>query len=286
MTNETPELPENSAPGARREALREKATAVKARIRRRRLIRWAVIALVVIVAVGAAAWWIWREVSPEIDRPVVTPNNVTGDAVDMISLLPEEERPETVADPIDIEIYVDYLSPDAGDIEQNLAPAIFELVDEGVVTVAYHPLSLLSGQSNGTQYSARAAGAAMCVVSDAPQAFRAFNTALLTNQPEPDTDGYTDEELADLAEESGAEDLGDCIADHTYTPWVSEATARALDGELPGTDGVALTGDAMVLVDGMEYEGAFDDAAEFSQFLLTVQSELYYGDTGDSADAE
>ena len=267
----------------RRDAVREKAKRVNARIQRRTVARRAIIAVVIIAAVVAAGWWVWRSVAPELDRPVVLPKNISGDGIDVTSLVPEDERPEQVDEPFDVDVYVDYLDPAAGTIESELGPEMYEWVDEGVISLTYHPVSLRAGESNGTQYSTRAAGAVMCVVSESPRAFSDFNTALLTNQPEVSTEGHTDAELADIAAESGAEGVADCITDRTYAPWVSEATDRALAGSIPGTDGVALSA-PVVVVDGAVYDGALDDAAEFSQFLFTLESERTYGETDPKSD--
>ncbi|GGF47573.1 hypothetical protein GCM10010922_24270 [Microbacterium sorbitolivorans] len=273
----------NDVSNERRDAVRAQAKKVGARIRRRKVARRTLITVVVIAAVGAAGWWVWKTVTPELDRPVVEPKNLTGDGVDMLSLIPEDERPAMADEPIAIDVYFDYMSPDAGVIEQNLAPQIYELMDEGVVTLTYHPLSLIPNESNGSQYSTRAAAAAMCVVSEAPEAFRTFNTALLTAQPEIGTEGPTDEELAKIASDAGAPGLDDCISDHTYAPWIGEATTRATSSDLPDTDGIRVT-TPIVLADHKLYDGGLDDPADFSQFLLTLQSEQYYGDTsqGDS----
>jgi hypothetical protein len=123
----------------------------------------------------------------------------------------------------------------------------------------------------------------MCVVSEHPEAFRAFNTALLTAQPEIGTEGPTDEELAATASDAGAPGLDECISDHVYAPWIGEATTRATAADLPDTDGIRVTA-PIVLADHQLYEGGLDDPADFSQFLLTLQSEQYYGgiDKGDS----
>ncbi len=67
----------------------------------------------------------------------------------------------------------------------------------------------------------------------------------------------------------------DCIEDETYTSWAKAATDRAIKG-LPGTDGHALTATPTVLVNGTEYVGNMDDAKEFAQFVLTVDSNAYY----------
>lgn len=262
----------------RRDAVREKAKKVNARIQRRKIARRTVITIVIIAAVVAAGWWVWRSVEPELERDVVLPSNITDDGVDVTSLMPEDERPDPVEKPFDIDVYVDYLDPAAGEIESSLGPEMYEWLEEGVINLTYHPVSLRSGESNGTQYSTRAAGAVMCVVSESPQSFRTFNTDLLTNQPEISTEGYTDAELADMAASAGAEGVGDCIEERVYAPWVSEVTDRTLEGALPGTDGVALSG-PVVLVDGVVYDGSIDDPAEFSQFLFTLESERTYGET-------
>lgn len=274
----------NDVSNERRDAVREKAKKVTARIRRRKIARRAAITVVIIAAVAAAGWWVWKTVTPELDRPVVEPQNLTGDGVDILSTIPEAERPEMDENPIAIDIYIDYMAPDAGVIEQNLAPQIYELLDEGVVTVAYHPLSLMPNESNGSQYSTRAAAAAMCVVSEHPEAFRAFNTALLSAQPEIGTEGPTDEDLVAVAADAGAPGLDECITEHTYAPWIGEATTRATESDLPETDGIRAT-QPIILADHQQYEGGLDDPADFSQFLLTLQSEQYYGDV-DSGDSE
>ncbi|MGO2468022.1 MAG: hypothetical protein ACTH7O_00375 [Microbacterium gubbeenense] len=262
-----------------RDEVRAKAKKVSARIHGRKIAKRVVITVVIIAAVAAAAWWVWRTVAPELERDVVTPQNVTSeDGIDVLGLMPEDERPETVDDPIELDVYVDYMSPDAGDIGTELLPQIYDLLDEGVVTLDIHPVSLLAGQSNGSQYSTRAAGAVMCVVSGAPEAFRDVNQALLTDQPELSTEGYTDEELGQIALDAGAEGVNNCIVDRKYATWVSEATDRAADGPLIGTQDVQL-GDALVVVDGELYDGSLADAGEFTQFLLTLQSEEYFGGT-------
>ncbi|HJA05497.1 MAG TPA: thioredoxin domain-containing protein [Candidatus Microbacterium stercoravium] len=270
------EEPKTDDASVSRDDVRAKAKKVNARIRGRKIAKRIVITVVIVAAVAAAAWWVWRTVAPELERDVVTPQNVTNDGIDVLGLLPEDERPATVDDPIELEIYMDYMSPDAGDIGTELLPQIYDLLDEGVVTLDVHPVSLLAGQSNGTQYSTRAAGAVMCVVSGAPEAFRDVNQVLLTEQPQLSTEGYTDEELAQIAADAGAEGVNSCIMERKYASWVSDATDRAADGALLGTEGVQL-GEALVLVDGELYDGSLADAGEFTQFLLTLQSEEYFG---------
>ena len=81
-----------------------------------------------------------------------------------------------------------------------------------------------------------------------------------------------------MAQGAGVSDVAtvrSCIEDETYTAWAKAATDRAIKG-LPGTDGQALTSTATVLVNGTPYVGNMDDAKEFAQFVLTIDSNAYY----------
>ncbi len=143
---------------------------------------------------------------------------------------------------------------------------------------------MLTAKSNGTKYSLRAASAAACVATHSPDTFFAFNNALLTQQPDVDSDGFTDAELADLAIASGADSpkvVRSCIEEQSFATWAKEATERALKG-LPDTDDVALTGTPMILVNGTPYVGALDDPKEFAQFVLTIASDAYYKESGET----
>lgn len=283
--NETPESPDAAE---RREAVRLKAQKVQARIRGRKIARRAAITVGAVALVGVGAWAVWNTVEPELERETVEPSAMTGDAFDVGALQaiatgsepaePAEDAPE----PVQIDVYVDYFSEDAGAFERANSTQLMQWVEEGAVELAYHPVSLLSGQSNGTQYSPRAAASVVCVVEYSPASAVSYNHALLADQPAPESGGLTDSELADLAEQTGATDaqgVRDCITEREFTPWIADATDRALEGPLPGTDDVALTGSPMILVDGRPYEGLADDPAEFAQFVLTVSSEQYYGTT-------
>ncbi len=151
---------------------------------------------------------------------------------------------------------------------------------EDAATLTYYPVAMLTAKSNGTKYSLRAASAAACVATHSPDTFFAFNNELLANQPDVDSDGYSDTELADIAQASGAESpkvVRSCIEDEAFASWAKSATERALKG-LPDTDDIALTGAPMVLVNGMPYVGALDDPKEFAQFVLTIASDAYYKD--------
>ncbi|MFE7844215.1 DsbA family protein [Microbacterium sp. NPDC057407] len=302
------ESPNAAAASERRDAVREKAQQVQARQSRARVIRGAVIATTVLAVVVVVAVVVTWAVSSAASKPMLSPDGahdggfvitgVTGvglatDDPDG-SAAADEQTPTSEPTPdatptatptaqpvVDIRVYVDYLSTGSRDFQLANVQQLSEWVSEDAATLSYYPVAMLTSKSNGTKYSLRAASAAACVAAHSPEYFFAFNNALLSQQPEVDSDGYTDSELADMAIASGAEGakvIRSCIEEQAFASWAKNATERALDG-LPDTDDVALTGTPMVLVNGQPYVGALDDPKEFAQFVLTVASDAYYEET-------
>ncbi len=297
-SDETPNVP---SPRNSREAVREKAQKVHAQQSRARIMRRIIIGAVAIVAVGAIGTAVTLAVSAQVSKPQLTPSGMDGDGIlvsdisasaasDQVAATPSPDETEatgeaaptpapTTSSTVDIHIYVDYLSPDAGEFERANARQLVNWINEGAATVTYHPVALLTASSNGTKYSLRSAAAAACVATHSPEQFYAFNHDLLDDQPEVNTDGYSDVELADIAGAVGADNaksVRSCIEDQDYVTWAKEATSRALEGPLVGSEDLVLTSAPMIVVNGEAYVGALDDPSEFSQFVLTVASETYY----------
>lgn len=294
-SDETPSVP---TPRNSREAVREKAQKVHAQQSRARLMRRIIIGAVAVVAVGAIGTAVTLAVSAQVSKPKLTPTGMESDGVvvtditavagsDEVPVSPSTEptdagataepTPEaTASEKVDIHVYVDYLSPDAGKFERANARQFAGWISEGAVTVSYHPVALLTASSNGTKYSLRSAAAAACVATHSPAQFYAFNHDLLDKQPEVGSDGMSDEELANLAAAVGTDNtkaVRSCIEKGDFVSWAKEATTRALDGPLAGSKDLVLTAAPMVVANGEAYVGALDDPAEFSQFVLSVASD-------------
>ncbi|WP_442576543.1 DsbA family protein [Microbacterium sp. F51-2R] len=296
-------------PSDRRGAVREKALQVQAKQSRVRLIRAASLAVVIIAVVAVAAIAITWTVGSAASKPLLDPANVTEDGIAVTSVAgtsiedskaemgvpgagsagataaatptptatptPDPSASATTRPAVDIRIYVDYLSPGSREFQMANAAQLATWVKQGAATLTYYPVAMLTSKSNGTKYSLRAASAAACVATHSPDAFFAFTHALLKQQPEVDSDGISDEDLAAIAIASSASSpkvVRDCIEEEDFAAWAKSATDRALQG-IPGADGVALTTAPMVLVNGTQYVGALDDPAEFSQFVLTLASD-------------
>ncbi|MEV7800527.1 thioredoxin domain-containing protein [Microbacterium foliorum] len=297
-SDETPNVPSTRNT---REAVREKAQKVHAQQSRARVMRRIILGAIAIVAVGAIGTAITLAVSAQVSKPQLTPGGMDDDGILVSDISASAMSDETVAPPspeeteaggeaaptpepttsstVDIHIYVDYLSPDAGEFERANARQLVNWISEGAATVTYHPVALLTASSNGTKYSLRSAAAAACVATHSPAQFYAFNHDLLDDQPEVNTDGFSDDELAAIAGAVGSDNVKSvrsCIENQDYVTWAKEATSRALEGPLVGSDDLVLTAAPMIVVNGEAYVGALDDPSEFSQFVLTVASDAYY----------
>lgn len=297
-SDETPNVP---SPRNSREVVREKAQKVHAQQSRARVMRRIILGAIAVVAVGAIGTAITLAVSAQVSKPQLTPGGMSHDGILVSDIsasamsdetaaptAPEETEaggdatptPEpTTSSTVDIHVYVDYLSPDAGEFERANARQLVNWISEGAATVTYHPVALLTASSNGTKYSLRSAAAAACVATHSPAQFYAFNHDLLDDQPEVNTDGFSDAQLADIAGAVGSDNVKSvrsCIENQDYVTWAKDATSRALEGPLVGSDDLVLTAAPMIVVNGEAYVGALDDPSEFSQFVLTVASDAYY----------
>lgn len=259
-----------------------------------------IIGAVAVVAVGAIGTSVALAVSAQVSKPKLTPTGMQSDGVvvtDIAAVAASDEVPatplpdssesgaateptptptSTSSEKVDIHVYVDYLSPDAGKFERANARQFAGWISEGAVTVSYHPVALLTASSNGTKYSLRSAAAAACVATHSPAQFYAFNHDLLDKQPKVGSDGLSDEELANLAGAVGVDNtkaVRSCIDNGDFVGWAKDATTRALNGPLAGSDNLVLMTAPMVVANGEAYVGALDDPAEFSQFVLSVASD-------------
>ncbi|MFT4219823.1 MAG: thioredoxin domain-containing protein [Microbacterium sp.] len=312
MSSETPSA---QAPRDRREAVREKAQQVQARQSTARAVRRVSLAVVVVAVVVAATVTVTWMVSSSTSDAHLSPANMIdgGIRVDAVGKLGVPGEAGTLPDPtadssstkdadpsatptpeqsdapageaderaVDISVYVDYLSPGSKQFQLANSAQLADWVAQGAATLTYHPVAVLTPKSNGTKYSLRSAAAAACVATHAPDSFYLFNQALLQQQPDIDSDGLSDDDLAYMAIASGADDpkpVRECIENQSFASWVQDETERALAGPLPGSDDAKLTGAPLVLVNGEPYVGALDDPKEFAQFVLTLSSNSYYTD--------
>jgi protein-disulfide isomerase len=267
-----------------REEAREKARQIreqqkKLEKRNRRLVRGIVffgsIALIGIVAIV---------ITSTIRPPSAGPLNMRSDgivigegfiAVETGAIQPGQSPlatiPDSSSEVIAIQVYVDYFSPLGLSFEDANGEQIATWVDSGAATLEIHPLALLDRVSQGTKYSTRAANAAACVANFAPDQYYKFHTLLLENQPKEKSSGLTDKQLVQLTLDANVNNttkIRGCIEAQTFRSWVADARERALTGPIPFTDVEAISDTPTVIVNGVRYDGAPNDAVAFSAFVV------------------
>jgi len=317
--------PGDAATATSREAAREKARELREQHRRRERARrwgWGLGIAAIVIGAGAAV----AAVLLLLPSPApVGPLNMPSDAV----TITEDgtvhgpgltgggvvAHPASTPDPgvLSIRLYVDFLSADSGEFLRQEGESLAAWTASGTATLEIHPVSMLTTQSAGTQYSLRAANAFGCVVNYAPDAAFDYMMALAEDQPTEGSEGLTDEELAARADAvigyvtiepdpiptpdatASAGDVSDvaqqpdtiryanvmprverCITSQEFRPWVIAATERAVKGPLPGTDLPSVSATPTILVQGRNF--VFDplsDANEFPQFVLQVAGETF-----------
>jgi len=143
--------------------------------------------------------------------------------------------------PVSVEAYIDFLCPFCRQFEERSASLLERYVDQGIITMVYHPLGFLDQLSVPGGYSTRAAAASACA-SDVDM-FLQYKDALFANQPEEGGPGLDDEELVELGRTVGIDDprFADGVFSGTYQPWVRFVTELAIERGV-GTPTVLVAG--------------------------------------------
>jgi protein-disulfide isomerase len=206
----------------------EREAAARASERRTRLlIAVAVIAAIALVAVAVVA----TQSSTGENAPV--PQGVEA---------PDGGAPYGDAAPVVMDEWVDFSCPACKTFNDNLAPTINELVEDGELQVFYHPLSFLAP---GSRTAANAFG---CAVDQGYT--HEYYDALFTIQEDGD-DPFTEENLIALGEEVGidSDDFAGCVNGGNYDGWVGNVAASQFDAGVTGTPTIFLNGELVDLPD-------------------------------------
>lgn len=232
---------------ARREA--ERLAAKQAGIEKRNRLIIVIASVLVVALIGVAGFFIWQESQKTPlsefagERPAASTD--TG-AITFGSGL---EAGTTTSGAAEVDLYIDFMCPACGMFDDTNREDIRTMLTEGTATVNIHPLNFLDDYSLGTMYSTRASNAFATVATEAPDVALDFLEALFDNQPAEQTEGLTDDEIADIAVEAGVpQEVADTFAAGTYSPWVAAASEQARVDEVGSTptifiDGTRWTGD-------------------------------------------
>lgn len=185
---QTPVRSPQGLASTRRDELRHQQNRAAREQRIRSRISITVLALLAVAILGVLAWVITQAVGTAGSSP--PPNGdglVIGDP----------------AAPVEVVIYQDFMCPACGAFERANRLDIDQLVANGTARVVIHPMNFKDHSSQGTRFSTRAANALVAVAMDQPDKALAFNAALYDHQPEQNTTGLTDAEIASIARQAG-----------------------------------------------------------------------------------
>lgn len=186
-------------------------------------------AAVVAVLVGLGVLVVWM--NNQANDPGAAP---TGDIINA------ESGAITFGEGDDVvSTYLDFMCPACNAFEQSYGQSLQSAAANDDITLEIYPVAILDHLSQGTNYSSRAAGAMYCVADAAPDKALDYMNALFANQPQEAGPGLTDEQLAQIAEQVGADAAVSCIADGTYEKF---GAAQAKKHDVRGTPTVDING--------------------------------------------
>jgi protein-disulfide isomerase len=281
---------------ARRDQAREHARQMR-EIERKRKARngWIIKGGVVVVLIAAAVAIVLvvtslNNAAIEAAKPKPGPANMISDGIILTgdsagsgeivavptAAIPADGEP-TPTDPADyanqvrIVTYIDYFCPICKAFEEANAQQLGTWVSAGAATLEVHPISILDRSSLGTRYATRAANAMACVANFQPDLFFQATTAMYAEQPAEGTKGLDNDEIIAVLTNAGVTDpkVATCVNAETFSQWVTKATQRT-NGPIPNSTLAGVTGTPTVLVNGIQYTGAVDDAAAFSAFVTAI----------------
>ncbi|WJK40274.1 thioredoxin domain-containing protein [Solwaraspora sp. WMMA2056] len=203
-----------------------------ARERRRQRALWtSVAAAVAVVLAGMIGWAVYQtQRSGEYTAP---PGVVAND-----SGIPIGDGPVTV------DLYADFLCPACRQFEQQVGPTLDQLVEDGRITLVYHPVAILDRLSDDA-YSTRASAASGCAAAGGK--FSEYAAALYEQQPAEGGPGLSTDQLIAIGGDVGLDtgSFGQCVRDDTYRGWPAHVTEQAGRAGVSGTPTVQVDGETV-----------------------------------------
>ncbi|MGZ8176886.1 DsbA family protein [Williamsia sp. SKLECPSW1] len=211
--------------------------------RRAWVIRGAATVVVVVVAVGIAVWLI--STRDDKSSSAAGPSVATSDGYYRVSTGGTGSPRATV------EITEDFQCPSCRAFEAQFGSTVEAIRGMQNVSVEYRPVAILD-RSSSTNYSTRSASASACVAEATAGSgdwatWLKFHDALYAQQPPEGGSGLTDQKLTEIAQSVGAGDVGKCISDERYGPWVGSVTQKATKEGLQGTPQIEINGKVVQL---------------------------------------
>lgn len=257
-------MAKNKSAGSSRDTVRRAhANQLAAEKRRSRTITWTIVGVIVAVVAIIVVVTLMNS-SRNIPDAGPTPTAATetggllleegvpaqGDAPDEVDATTvDEPNPDTAgqmptdvpgSDTSDIIIYADANCVYCAQFEIENADALNELASDGHA-IEYRLVNYLDNPGTDN-FSSRAANAMACVAEEAPEHANDYIHEVFTSYNTHQGAGLSNDELTSLASEVGA-DIGDCVSDNTYRPFVNYTSAHAVQDGIAGTPSIWVNGE-------------------------------------------
>jgi protein-disulfide isomerase len=204
--------------------------AQRAAERRRKVTLWTTIGVVAVLIVAGLTGWavIAAQNKGKVNTPSVAVDQGTAFQVG--------------SGPVTLDLYEDFMCPVCHNFENQSGATIKQWVSQNKVTVRYHPVAILNGSSNGTNYSTRAAGAAAAAAEGGK--FVEYHDLLYQNQPAEGSDGLDNAKLIELGKQVGltSSAFSDAVTNKTYDTWADKVTDTFAERGYNATPTVVVNG--------------------------------------------
>ncbi|MDE5641336.1 MAG: thioredoxin domain-containing protein [Bifidobacterium castoris] len=245
-------------------AARQAQAAQAAKERRQQTIIGAIVAAVLVVLIVIAGVAVWRSTHPAADNASTTTTEEAEDAKTKLATSPSKPSvaddqggilisadgyDKPIADVPTIGIYMDFMCPGCGSLNQNLDKDLVKMADAGQINLDLHFMSFMDRFSSD-EYSTRTANMALYIADHDPDPdhLLKFMSNLYAADFQPDESNYvpiSDEKIAERAVDAGVDkDVADKAitrqyddyldAVNTYTPTREElwSTSGSMKGSM------------------------------------------------------
>jgi len=221
--------------GSRRDRLRQDQQKATQEARVRNIVTFSVLGVALLAIVGVLVWVVMSAARP---ATVAGTTGEAGSETEFALLVGQSSAPVTV------DIFQDFMCPFCGQFERANRDDLAAMVDAGTAQLRIHPMAFLDDASQGTQFSTRAANALVTVAKAEPDKVLAFNAALYDSQPEENTAGLTDAQIAELARGAGvSNETVATFASLANKSFVASATTKSFASGVKGTPTIKINGE-------------------------------------------
>ncbi|GLW12234.1 membrane protein [Microtetraspora sp. NBRC 13810] len=216
-----------------RDRIRAQREADRKRHERRRIVTYALAAVVAVAAVAGGWLYAANQSQSETASGKVAPVTLQPDG-SVVMAQPGVEKPV-------LDIYEDFQCPACKALEETSGTTVKNLAAEGQVKVVFHPITIFSAEPTKSN-SVRAGAAARCVPSGQ---WLAYHDKLFAGQPSEAVEGFKLDELVAWGKEVGvtSPDFDKCVTSQEHAALQGDYTAKVLkQGVVRGTPTVILNG--------------------------------------------